>query len=366
MRLGILGGGQLGRMMALAGYPLGVRTRLLDPKDPTSSAEVAEVLAERYDDPDALDRFVTSLDAVTYEFENVDAIALEHLDDRVPVRPGRRALEVSQDRLTEKSFFRDHGLETAPFAAADTLEELREAVREVGLPAVLKTRRFGYDGKGQAVIRTEDDVDAAWEAVGGVPLLLEGFVDFDRELSIIAVRGPEGDTAFYPLPENIHEDGIIRVAIAPAPDLDPALQERAEAYATRVMEDLDYVGVLTIELFQVGDRLLANEMAPRVHNSGHWSIEGAETSQFENHVRAVLGLPLGSTGMRGHAAMVNLIGAVPETGDVIRHPHVHLHLYRKEPRPGRKVGHMTVRHDDPAVVRETVDALRELDGARRE
>ncbi|MGK7311295.1 MAG: 5-(carboxyamino)imidazole ribonucleotide synthase [Candidatus Longimicrobiales bacterium M2_2A_002] len=366
MRLGILGGGQLGRMMALAGYPLGIRTRLLDPKDPTSSAEVAEVLAERYDDPDALDRFVTNLDAVTYEFENVDAAAIEHLDDRVPVRPGRRALEVSQDRLREKSFFRDHGIETTPFAAADTLEELREAVREVGLPAVLKTRRFGYDGKGQAVIRTEDDVEAAWDAVGGVPLLLEGFVDFDRELSVIAVRGPDGDTGFYPLPENIHEDGIIRVSIAPAPDLDAGLQERAEAYATRVMEDLDYVGVLTIELFQAGDRLLANEMAPRVHNSGHWSIEGAETSQFENHVRAVLGLTLGSTAMRGHAAMVNLIGAVPETGDVLRHPHTHLHLYRKEPRPDRKVGHMTVRHDDPAVVRETVDALRELDGARRE
>ncbi|MDX1675378.1 MAG: 5-(carboxyamino)imidazole ribonucleotide synthase, partial [Longimicrobiales bacterium] len=352
MRLGILGGGQLGRMMALAGYPLGVRCRLLDPKDPSSSAEVAEVLAERYDDPDALDRFVTGLDAVTYEFENVDAFALEHLDDRVPVRPGRRALEVSQDRLVEKSFFRDQGLETAPFAAADTLEELRAAVAEVGLPAVLKTRRFGYDGKGQAVIRTDADIEAAWEAVGGVPLILEGFVDFERELSIIAVRGVDGGTAFYPLPENIHEDGIIRVAIAPAPELDPALQDRAEAHAARVLEELEYVGVMTIELFQVGDRLLANEMAPRVHNSGHWTIEGSESSQFENHVRAVLGLPLGSTAMRGHAAMVNLIGAIPdETADVLRHPHVHLHLYRKEPRPGRKVGHMTVRHDDPAVVR---------------
>ncbi|MFO7893109.1 MAG: 5-(carboxyamino)imidazole ribonucleotide synthase [Longimicrobiales bacterium] len=364
MRLGILGGGQLGRMMALAAYPLGVRCRLLDPKDPTASAEVAEVLAERYDDPDALDRFVTNLDAVTYEFENVDAFALEHLDDRVPVRPGRRALEVSQDRLTEKTFFRDHDIETAPFAAADTLDDLRAAVDRVGLPAVLKTRRFGYDGKGQAVIRTPDDVDAAWDAVGGVPLLLEGFVEFRRELSILSVRHPDGAMAFYPLPENVHEDGILRVSYAPAPDLEPALQTRAEGYATRVLEALDYVGVLAIELFQVGDRLLANEMAPRVHNSGHWSIEGAETSQFENHVRATLGLPLGSTAMRGHAAMVNLIGAVPDTADVLAHPHVHLHLYRKEPRPGRKVGHMTVRHPDPAVVRETVRQLRELEGAR--
>jgi 5-(carboxyamino)imidazole ribonucleotide synthase len=214
------------------------------------------------------------------------------------------------------------------------------------------------------VIRAPDDVDAAWDAVGGVPLLLEGFVDFDRELSILAVRGADGDLAFYPLPWNIHEDGILRVSYAPAPGLTPALQERAEAYATRVLEELDYVGVLAIELFQIGDRLLANEMAPRVHNSGHWSIEGAETSQFENHVRAVLGLALGSTAMRGHAAMVNFIGAVPDADDVLRHPHVHLHFYRKEPRPGRKVGHMTVRHDDPAVVRDTVERLRQLDGAR--
>lgn len=364
MRLGILGGGQLGRMMALAGYPIGVRCRLLDPKDPTASAEVAEVLAERYDDPDALDRFVTGLDAVTYEFENVDAFALEHLDDRVPVRPGRRALEVSQDRLTEKSFFRDHDIDTAPFAAADTLDELRAAVDEVGLPAVVKTRRFGYDGKGQAVIRSHDDVEPAWEEVGGVPLLLEGFVDFDRELSIIAVRGADGAMAFYPLPENIHEEGILRVSIAPAPGLTPALQERAEYYATRVMEDLDYVGVLAIELFQVGDQLMANEMAPRVHNSGHWTIEGSETSQFENHVRAAVGLPLGSTRMLGHAAMVNFIGAVPDTGDALQYPDVHLHLYRKEPRPGRKVGHITVRADDPDTVRERVTQLRTLEGAR--
>ncbi|NIP78545.1 MAG: 5-(carboxyamino)imidazole ribonucleotide synthase [Gemmatimonadetes bacterium] len=363
MRLGILGGGQLGRMMALAGHPLGVRCRLLDPKDPSSSRGVAEVLAERYDDPDALDRFVTGLDAVTYEFENVDAFALEHLEERVPVRPGRAALEVAQDRLTEKSFFRDHDIDTAPFAAADTLPELRSAVREVGLPAVLKTRRFGYDGKGQAVLRRPEDVEAAWNDVGGVPLLLEGFVDFDRELSILSVRDPDGVIAFYPLVENHHEDGILRLSYAPAPHLTGPLTERARRYATRVLEDLDYVGVLAIELFQVGDRLLANEMAPRVHNSGHWSIEGAETSQFENHVRAVLGLPLGSTAMRGHAAMVNLIGAVPETADILRHPDVHLHLYGKEPRPGRKVGHMTVRHEDPAVVREHVEALRALEGA---
>jgi 5-(carboxyamino)imidazole ribonucleotide synthase len=364
MRLGILGGGQLGRMMALAAYPLGVHCRLLDPKDPTSAGAVAELMAERYDDPDALDRFVTGLDAVTYEFENVDAAAVDHLEARVPVRPGRAALQVSQDRLTEKSFFRDHGIDTAPFAAADTVEELRAGLREIGAPALLKTRRFGYDGKGQALIRDPDDVDAAWDQVGGVPLILEGFVEFDRELSILGVRGVDGEMAFYPLVENHHEEGILRSSRAPAPDVGPELQERAEAISARVLEDLDYVGVLAIELFQVGDRLLANEMAPRVHNSGHWSIEGAETSQFENHVRAVLGLPLGPTAVRGHAAMVNLIGALPATPAVLRSAHAHLHLYDKQPRPGRKVGHITVRHDDPDEVDRAVAELRTLEGAR--
>jgi 5-(carboxyamino)imidazole ribonucleotide synthase len=363
MRLGILGGGQLGRMMALAAYPLGVRCRLLDPTEGTAAAEVAEVVVGRYDDPDMLDRFVTRLDAVTYEFENVDTAALDHVEGRVPVRPGRRALEVAQDRLIEKSFFRDHDIETTPFAPADSLEELEAAVAEVGLPAILKTRRFGYDGKGQAVLRDPSDVPLAWEAVGGVPLLLEGLVPFDRELSILGVRDTNGALAFYPVVENEHDDGILRRSRAPAPDLSPGLEDRARYYATRLLEDLDYVGVLAVELFQVGDRLLANELAPRVHNSGHWTIEGANTSQFENHVRAVTGLPLGATGMRDYAAMVNLIGAIPDPADVLRHPHTHLHLYGKEPRPGRKVGHITVCHEDPDVVRDTAEKLRTIEGA---
>jgi 5-(carboxyamino)imidazole ribonucleotide synthase len=363
IRLGILGAGQLGRMMALAGYPLGVRCTLLDPAEETSAAQVATVMTGRYDDPDTLDRFVTGLEAVTYEFENVEADALDHIEARVPVRPVRRALEVAQDRLVEKSFFRDHDIETAPFAPADSLEELRAAVAQVGLPAVLKTRRFGYDGKGQVVLRTEDDVDLAWEAVGGVPLILEGFVPFDRELSILSVRDPGGALAFYPLVQNHHAGGILRRSFAPAPEVGPALEDRARYYATRLVQDLDYVGVLALELFQVGNRLLANEIAPRVHNSGHWTIEGAETSQFENHIRAVLGLPLGSTAMRGHAAMVNLIGAIPPIPEALRRPDVHLHLYGKEPRPGRKVGHLTVRNDTEDAVRQTAAGLRTLDGA---
>jgi 5-(carboxyamino)imidazole ribonucleotide synthase len=362
MQLGVLGGGQLGRMLALAAYPLGIRCRLLDPSETACARDVAEVVKGRYDDPDMLDRFVTRLSAVTFEFENVDAEAVDHLEGRVPVRPGRRALEVAQDRLTEKAFFRAHGIDTTPFAAADTREELEAAVTEVGLPAVLKTRRFGYDGKGQAVIRTPDDLAAAWDAVGGVPLILEGYVPFDRELSILGVRGASGETAFYPLVENHHGDGILRRSFAPAPGVTPALEATARRYAASVLEDLDYVGVVALELFQVGDQLLANEMAPRVHNSGHWTIEGAETSQFENHVRAVSGLPLGSTAPRGFSAMINLIGALPEHEAVLKHPHAHLHLYGKEPRPGRKVGHITVRHDDPDVVRATVEALRTLEG----
>jgi 5-(carboxyamino)imidazole ribonucleotide synthase len=364
MRLGILGGGQLGRMLALAAHPLGIECRFLDPKDPRSAGAVGDLLAAPYDDPDALDRFVTGLDAVTYEFENVDVAAAEHLEQRVPVRPGCRALQVAQDRLAEKTFFRDHGIDTAPFAAADSLVELRAAAEEVGLPALVKTRRFGYDGKGQARILGPDDLDRAWDEVGGVPLLVERFIEFERELSILAVRGPAGHVRCWPLVENVHGDGILRHSRAPAPALTPALTGRAEEYARRLLEDLDYVGVLALELFQVGDALLANEMAPRVHNSGHWTIEGAVTSQFENHVRAVLDLPLGETATLGHAAMVNLIGDLPAVAAVLAIPHAHLHLYGKEPRPGRKVGHVTVRHDDPAVVERAVEQLRTLDGAR--
>ncbi|MBW3552631.1 MAG: ATP-grasp domain-containing protein, partial [Gemmatimonadetes bacterium] len=272
MRLGILGGGQLGRMMALAAHPLGIECRFLDPSAPQSASAVGAVLPERYDDPDALDRFVTGLDAVTYEFENVDLRAAEHLEQRVPVRPGSRALQVAQDRLTEKSFFRDHGIDTAPFASAGTLDELRAAVEEVGLPALVKTRRFGYDGKGQALILDFGDVDRVWEEVGGVPIIVEGFIEFDRELSILAVRAARGDIRCWPLVENHHEGGILRMSRAPAPAATEGLRERAEGYARRLLEDLEYVGVLAIELFQVGDALLANEMAPRVHNSGHWTI----------------------------------------------------------------------------------------------
>jgi 5-(carboxyamino)imidazole ribonucleotide synthase len=360
MKIGVLGAGQLGRMLALAGYPLGLSFRFFDPVETSCIEELAPRIRADYDDLAALARFAEGLDAVTYEFENVPVTAARHLEQFAPVCPSPAALEASQDRLTEKSLFRELGIATPPFAAAETREELAQAVERFGLPSVLKTRRMGYDGKGQRVLRTPADVEAAWEALGARPLILEGFVPFDRELSILAVRGRDGATAFYPLVENHHAGGILRLSLAPAPDLDAALQAKAEGYATRLLDRMDYVGMLALELFQVGDELLANEMAPRVHNSGHWTIEGAETSQFENHVRAVAGLPLGSTALRGYSAMVNLIGTTPAPTDVLSIEGAHLHLYGKEPRAGRKLGHITIRADKEADLSSRLDAVQAL------
>ncbi len=358
MKVGILGAGQLGRMLALAGYPLGLRFRFLDPNPESPAAPLGEFIAADYDDPDALRRFADGLDVATYEFENVPASVADYLTGRVPaVHPHYGALAAAQDRLEEKEMFRRLGIPTAPFERVDSEEDLARAVEVLGLPAVLKTRRFGYDGKGQFVLRDGSDVGAAWAALGGSPLILEGFVAFERELSIIAVRGLGGDVAFYPLVENHHREGILRLSLAPAPGVEPALQARAEGFARAVLEAFDYVGVLAIELFQRGDELLANEMAPRVHNSGHWTIEGAETSQFENHLRAICGLPLGSTAPRGHSAMLNLIGSVPPREAVLATPDAHLHLYDKAARPGRKLGHITVRADDAEIVSRRLTEL---------
>lgn len=344
MRLGILGGGQLGRMIALAGYPLGLTSTVLEPGSGSSAGQVCGQISGEFDDFQALWKLAQASDVVTYEFENVPVESARWLAERVPVFPPPRALEVSQERLAEKQFFQSLGIPTPPFAAIETESDFRSAIAELGLPAVLKTRRFGYDGKGQAVLRTPADADAAWTKFGVVEqLILEGFVRFDRELSLIAVRSRTGQIATYPLIENVHIDGILHRSIAPAPDLGEELSERAAEYASRVLTELDYVGVLTIEWFQDGPRLLANEMAPRVHNSGHWTIEGALTSQFENHARAVCGLPLGKPDAVGHSVMYNFIGDVPEAATVLANADAHLHLYGKSSRPGRKVGHVTLR-----------------------
>jgi 5-(carboxyamino)imidazole ribonucleotide synthase len=360
--IGILGAGQLGRMLALAGYPLGLRFRFFDPAPDAPAGQLAEHIVAEYADEDALRRFAQGVDVFSYEFENVPVEAARFLSRFAPVYPPTSALEAAQDRLSEKTLFRDVGIPTPPFAPVDTLADLRTAVERIGLPAVLKTRRFGYDGKGQRVLQTPEDVDRAWQALGGAPLILEGFIPFEREVSVLAVRSRTGETAFYPLVENQHRDGILRLSLAPARSSIIHQQSSILAcdYASRVLAALDYVGVLAIEFFEHEGRLLANEMAPRVHNSGHWTIEGAATSQFENHLRAVLGWPLGATTLRGHAAMVNLIGALPDTQAVLAIPGAHLHLYGKAPRPGRKLGHIALQAEDPESLYNLLDQTRSI------
>jgi 5-(carboxyamino)imidazole ribonucleotide synthase len=360
IRLGIVGGGQLGRMLALAALPLDVRCVTLDPGHDTPASQVAPSIVGPYDDLEALARLATQVDVLTYEFENVPVEAARFAEQRVHVLPPPAALEAAQDRIAEKRLFDKVGLPVPRYAAVDSVASLDESLETIGVPAVLKTRRLGYDGKGQAVIRDAVRAEDAWRSIGEVPSILEGFVAFERELSIVAARDRDGAFASYPLVENHHRDGILRLTRAPAPDVTPELQARAQAYAREVMDELGYVGVLAIELFQVGETLLGNEMAPRVHNTGHWTIEGAETSQFEQHVRAVCGLPLGPTSLRGVSAMVNLIGDVPPTDAVTAIPGAHLHLYGKDPRPGRKVGHVTVRADDPQRLARSLERVQAL------
>jgi len=330
-------------MLALAGYPLGLHFRFLDPSPEAPVGRIAQRVTAEYADQDALEKFANGLELVTYEFENVPVTAVRSLANHVPVYPPPQALEAAQDRLNEKNLFKKLGIATTSFVEVNKAPELDAAVRKTGLPAVLKTRRMGYDGKGQWVLRTQEDVAKVKNDFPAAQLLLENFVAFQRELSILAVRGRSGETVFYPLVENHHRAGILRLSIAPAPKLGSALQRAGEQAAERVMHELKYVGVLAIEFFECNGELVANEMAPRVHNSGHWSIEGSATSQFENHLRAVLGMPLGATTTLGASAMLNLIGEVPEAADVLAIPDAHLHLYGKSPRPGRKVGHVTLR-----------------------
>jgi 5-(carboxyamino)imidazole ribonucleotide synthase len=346
----VLGGGQLGRMLGLAGTAMGTRFRFLDPSPDAPAAAVGELVVGGLGDEQALAAVVDGADVVTYEWEGVPASAARFLAARLPVHPGARPLEVSQDRLVEKETFRSLGIGTPEYAAVAGRVGLDDAITAVGLPAVLKTRRGGYDGRGQFLVRERADADAAWAALGdgGAELILEAFVPFDREVSVVAVRGADGAIACWPVVENEHRDGILRVTRAPAPDLSAATAQAAEQVATRLLTELDHVGVLAIELFDVDGTLLANELAPRVHNSGHWTIEGSVTSQFENHVRAVLGLPLGDTAPRGRSAMVNCIGSMPDPAAVLAVSGAHLHDYGKAPRPGRKLGHVTIVADTDA------------------
>ncbi|WP_256645195.1 5-(carboxyamino)imidazole ribonucleotide synthase [Thermomonas paludicola] len=355
--VGILGGGQLARMMALAGAPLGLRFLVLDTVADACAGQFAPMVVGDYTDRDVLAEFASRIDVATFDFENVPAESAQWLTARVPVFPNPRALAVAQDRLAEKTLFRELGIPVPPFAAIDTREELQAAVADIGTPCIVKTRRLGYDGKGQFRIKTPADIDAAWAALGAqaakVGLILEGFVAFQRELSVVAVRGRGGEFRAWPLTENWHVEGVLSASLAPATTTD-AMRDTALEHARALAESLDYVGVFALELFCRDGVLLANEMAPRVHNSGHWTIEGSETSQFQNHLRAVTGLPLGDTRMVGTACMLNWIGAMPAAAGVLREAGGHWHDYGKQPRDGRKVGHATLRAESPA---ELADAL---------
>jgi 5-(carboxyamino)imidazole ribonucleotide synthase len=352
MVVGILGGGQLARMMALAGYPLGMKFIVLEPAKDACASPVAEQLVGAYDDEALLAQLAEKADVVTYEFENVPAKAVEFLTGKIDVYPPAQALAVAQDRLNEKTMFRELGIPTPEFAPIDSLEDLQQAMATIGYPAVLKTRREGYDGKGQAVLRCEADLENGWQAMYGKAAIVEAFVHFDREVSVIAVRDREGHTRCYPMTENTHRDGILRQSIARAHD---AVEPMAHDYITRLLDKMEYVGVLALELFQDGDHLLANECAPRVHNSGHWTQNGAVTCQFENHIRAITGLPLGSTESIGHAGMVNLIGDVPESCTILEDQNAHLHLYGKDSRPGRKIGHVNIQAMDQATFKAALE-----------
>jgi len=358
--VGILGGGQLARMMALAGAPLGLRFRVLDNTADACAGQFAPMVVGDYTDHAALSRFAAQVDVATFDFENVPAESAQWLSERVPVFPNPRALAVAQDRLAEKTLFRELGIPVPEFADVATRAALDEAVARIGAPCILKTRRLGYDGKGQFRIKSPADVDAAWEALGAqastVGLILEGFVRFERELSVVAVRGRDGEFRAWPLTENWHVDGVLSASLAPA-RVGDALNARALSHARALAEALDYVGVFALELFCRNGELLANELAPRVHNSGHWTIEGSETSQFQNHLRAVLGLPLGDTRMVGLACMLNWIGAMPDATAVLGEPGGHWHDYGKSPRAGRKVGHATLRADSPGDLAEALQRV---------
>ena len=340
MRVGIVGAGQLGRMLALSGYPIGVRCLFLDRSADTPGAQVAPSLIGDLEDGALLAELASRSDVVTFDWENISGSALKPIEKITQVRPPRAALEVSQDRLAEKALFTRLKIPVAAHCAIDSRDELIRATQTIGLPGVLKTRRLGYDGKGQYVLRTPADVDRAWAGIGGANLIYEKFQDFSREVSLVGARSVSGQAVFYPLSCNTHGGGILRFSTAPFTNA--RLEQSARLYLKRVMKALDYVGVLTIEFFVVRGSLIANEMAPRVHNSGHWTIEGCVTSQFENHMRAICDMPLGSTRALGHTAMINFLGLMPDRERLLAIDGLAYHEYGKPPRPGRKLGHCTI------------------------
>ena len=340
--IGILGGGQLGRMLSVAASRLGFRCHIFEPGAAPPAGQVADrVTTAGYDDAAALQGFAETVDVITYEFENVPTSALDLLESLRPIRPGREALRISQDRIIEKNFLSDLGLQTAPYAAVGSEEDLRTAMAETGLPAILKTCRFGYDGKGQARLNSGADVTEAWAAMAGAPSVLEGFVDFSHEVSVIAARGLGGEVACFDPGENVHRDGILHTTTVPA-RLNPAQRSDAVLVAARILNALDYVGVLGVELFVTPQGLIVNEIAPRVHNSGHWTQSGCNVDQFEQHIRAIAGWPLGDGSRHADVVMENLIGDdMDRVPDLAKETNLSIHLYGKAAvKPGRKMGHV--------------------------
>lgn len=363
-KVAILGAGQLGRMLGQAGVSLGVRCRFLDASRDCPAAAVGDVVHEGFTIGPHLDCFAEGAAVVTYEFENVPVEVAAHLARTHDVRPSPRSLEIAQDRLRERELFQKLDIPTPAWQAVDSLEALAGVLDTLTLPVILKTRRMGYDGKGQARITAPGDAGGAWDAIGRVPAIADEMVAFVREISVIVVRGLDGEVRCYPPVENEHRGGILRRSLAPAPGITPEHTRELEQSAGAIASALDHVGVLAVEFFELQDgTLLANEFAPRVHNSGHWTIEGAETSQFENHLRAILGLPLGSTGARGHSAMLNIVGDWPDREALLRIPGLHLHDYDKQPRPGRKIGHVTLAEPDIDRLHEKLERVERLIGA---
>ena len=360
-RLAILGGGQLAWMLALAADPLGVSVAVLDPSPEACAGRIADHVIAAYDDPAGLDRVSEGVAVVTYEFENVPAAAVTRLVERgISVLPTPASLVVTQDRLREKELLADLGIAIAPYVVIDGPDDVPKALATVGVPGILKKRRLGYDGKGQIRIADGDAFAVAVTELGGTDLIYEGFVEFARELSVVVARAADGTVAVYPVVENLHRDGILAVTQAPAPSLDSIVAEAAQAAGIAVAEALGHIGVLCVELFETAGGIVANEIAPRVHNSGHWTIEGAVTSQFANHVRAVLGLPLGDASARGAAAMVNLVGGLPPIEQLLAVPGAGVHLYGKQPRPGRKLGHVAVVAEDAKALSGPLARVRVL------
>jgi len=357
MKIGVIGGGQLGRMLSLAGTPLGMNFAFLDPAPDACAQALGEHIRADYSDQDHLRQLADQVDLVTFEFESVPAETVAFLSQFVPVYPNAESLRIARDRWFEKSMFKDLGIPTPAFADVQSQADLDAAVASIGLPAVMKTRTLGYDGKGQKVLRKAEDVTGAFAELGSVPCILEGFVPFTGEVSLVAVRARDGETRFYPLVHNTHENGILRLSVA---STEHPLQQLAEDYVGRVLDKLAYVGVMAFEFFEVDGGLKANEIAPRVHNSGHWTIEGSECSQFENHVRAIAGLPLGSTAKVGESAMLNFIGEVPPVADVLNIADCHLHHYGKAFKAGRKVGHATLRSADLPTLKARIAEVEAL------